>query len=271
VRIVDSEGRPLGVALAANDLRPAHAGRILVHVPGQTIVPRAARAFIEVGGGSIQIVESSSPRLRLMIGTALLDEVRPEEGATELVLTADVERIRAYAAWITFEVPEPAPRSTTVTVSIDGREDQVIRIANEDRVARIGVEPGRVVIQIAAEGRREMFVRRLLAPGETHALGMLALEPECVLRGVVRTDDGRPVGGPVLVRQREYNPSHHDDPFRAIADVNGRFTVRGLGKGSYAVWCAWGGPTVRVELPQAVDLELVGQFPAPDPQGQGRR
>jgi|GEM_PF-7114946 len=271
VRIVDSEGRPLAAALAANDLRPAHAGRIEVHVQGQTLVPRAARAFIEVGGGSIPIVEGSSPRLRLMIGTVLLDEVRPEEGATEIVLTADVERIRAYAAWITFEVPEPAPRSTTVTVRFDGREDQVIRIANEDRVARIGVEPGRVVIQIAAEGQREMFVRCVLAPGETHALGMLALEPECILRGVVRTDDGRPVGGPVLVRQRADNPSRPDDPFRVVADVNGRFIVRGLGTGSYTVWCEWGGPAVRVELPQAADLELVGQFPAPDRQRQGKR
>jgi len=271
VRIVDAEGGPLAAALAANDLQPAHAGILQIDEKGASPVLRDAHPFLDEKGGSIRLIEESSPRLRLLIGHALLDEVHPEDGVAEIVLTANIERIRAHAAWITFDLPAPIPRSTVVGLIARDREKREIRLAQGERTARIGVGPTTFTMSIAAEGYCEIEQRLRVAPGETVALGTLTLEPECILRGVVRTREGQPISGPIVVRQAKRRDNVGAISGRATADVNGRFVVRGLGQGEWLAWCEWGGTGEFVRLPRDADLELVGEFPDPSKARQGSR
>lgn len=267
VRIVDAEGAPLQARLDAEGLAAEHAGHVQVEQEGLDPVSLPAARLLANARTAFSVLEATPFRVRLVAGDALLDEVLAGTDPAEIVLRADVERIRSQAAWMELDFGAENWRSVDLTLASGPEPRRNAHVQGAG--ARIGVVPGEYVVDVAWTGRASTRHALYVAPGTLVTIRGAGVEPECTLRGrVVNVARRGLAAADVWVRPAGSDEAPSRFERTARADVNGWFTVRGLSSGRWvaATDARPGGvederTSIYLALPQDRDVELLGASP----------
>jgi protocatechuate 3,4-dioxygenase beta subunit len=264
------------IMLQSRDFRLVTSGTE-IHKDGSFVIrdvsPGSYTVSATVDGADVPMIA----RQALEVGSSNVDGLRlvPQPGATVR------GHVRAESNGKRFD----ADGSYLVLEPVDGEDDELeipgTRFTNVAHVAADGnfawgdVPPGTYYVQILGNGNggnEDWFVKSVLAGGReandsgitvnggTVVLDLVASANGAVVDGVVTDANGGPVSNAVVVAVPEVTMRGRIDRYRqTVTDQSGRFSLRGIRAGNYALF-AWEG----VEGQAYYNPEFVKSF-----EGQG--
>ncbi|MCI0588698.1 MAG: carboxypeptidase-like regulatory domain-containing protein [Planctomycetes bacterium] len=260
VKVVTPDGRSLDAAL--EERRPE--GPPLSIVPVATREPPGDR-FFDVGGSlnnpfgvgsfwnygprvlklppgylGVLILACDLPvHVSLVLYHVVLQTKRIEPGADEVVFVVSPEALEANLASIRLKVVEAESGGPIAgaRVALQGSSfiDGGVR-TDETGAARMEArQPGRFELEVHAEGRAVLRRNILAEPGRVTDLGTVPLEREVVVQGRFLDAEGKGVAVQFgLAGVDPAGGSGHPEAHALLrSDGEGRFTVKGLGRGEY--------------------------------------